>query len=213
MNNSTYSQSDLGLLKSKLIQQTRPGAYQYHRPTPECPTCFPNDAFVRPQFSGAPLKSSYAPVEVESDIRGLDRPGNRIRTSGHHHISTSAVSQNTSFAEEPFSNFGTQTTRLDLPPIMMRGRGVNRWEHLPSNPQAHVMPPMDLNTSSRIVAKDQYRPSGSYLPGTSEGFSDVGQAIPTLGKMNQGCNGGQCMNNWEAGIVHQEPCTGPSCGN
>ena len=76
---------DEHLYKEKLIRQTRPGMYQYSSPTPDCPSCFPQDSYVRPQFSGAPMKSSYAPVDVESDIRGLDRPNNRIRTYGHHH--------------------------------------------------------------------------------------------------------------------------------
>lgn len=49
----------------------------------------------------------------------------------------------------------------------------------------------------------------------NEGFGNVSksQAIPTMGKMNPGCAGGQCLSSWEAGIVQQEPCTGPSCGN
>jgi len=117
--------------------------------------------------------------------------------------------------------FGTQDSRLDLPPIMMRGRGVNRWEHLPANPQSNVMAPFDMNTSSRIVAKDQYRPVGTFLPGyatNQEPFAvrdtnhaPSGPAIPTFGKINEPCMNGQCFQNWNAGIVEQEPCTEGNC--
>lgn len=55
--------------------------------------------------------------------------------------------------------FETEDTRLSNPNSNLRGTGINRFNHLLFDPQQQCMFPGEYLTSTRIVFKDNHRPS------------------------------------------------------
>lgn len=55
--------------------------------------------------------------------------------------------------------FETEDTRLSNPNSNLRGTGINRFNHLLFDPQEQCMFPGEFMTSTRIVFKDNHRPS------------------------------------------------------
>lgn len=55
--------------------------------------------------------------------------------------------------------FDTEDTRLSNPNSNLRGTGINRFNHLLFDPQEQCMFPGEYLTSTRIVFKDNHRPS------------------------------------------------------
>jgi hypothetical protein len=75
------------------------------------------------------------------------------------------------------------------PPCTARGSGWNRWEWLCQNPQEGIMLPFDNLVTTRLAAKDSYRPciptptgAGRAGPVTATGHAaaaDVDSAVHT----------------------------------
>jgi len=55
--------------------------------------------------------------------------------------------------------FETEDTRLSNPSTNLRGTGINRFDPLLMNPQDQITFPGNYNTSTRILFKDNHRPS------------------------------------------------------
>jgi len=85
-----------------------------------------------------------------------------------------------------FSNyfFPTEDTRLSNPSTNLRGTGWNRFNPLCKNPQEQITFPGQYMTSTRLVFKDNHRPS-VVLPNIND--MNPNEKTPECPKINQVC--------------------------
>ena len=130
----------------------------------------------------------YGPVDVESDLFNLNRTSTRCPSGkytpkcdpyactnqgeacGSGVVETCSDSKNplrkpwtrpgdNNLVNFPNCFFPTEDTRLSNPSTNLRGTGWNRFDPLCKDPQEQVTFPGEYNTSTRIVFKDNHRPS------------------------------------------------------
>jgi len=135
---------------------TGPGRYQIDTPPQYCNASFAPEPTIRQQRWGASLNGSFAKTDVESDLLNINRPTTKTICS-QYDPTTDEVNQGgrTDMKEQSFP----QTfSRLVDPPSTGRAVGWNRWEWLCENPQESIMMPFDWNITTRLSAKDSFRP-------------------------------------------------------
>lgn len=121
-----------------------------------CDPCYNIDPTVRLQKSG-----NVSDVNQENDLLNLTRKGeefipdcNENNNCKSQHLSK--LSSNTN--KLPDCQFSTDSTRLS-DTLNISEIGNNRWEWIRNgNPQNFAIPNFDLNTSTRILEKDNYTP-------------------------------------------------------
>jgi hypothetical protein len=130
----------------------------------------------------------YGPVDVESDLLNLNRSTSNCPSKNYMpncstnsctnqgEICGSGVIESCSDPKNPLRNawnrpgdnnlvnfkncfFPTEDTRLSNPATNLRGTGWNRFENLCKNPQEQITFPGEYMTSTRLVFKDNHRPS------------------------------------------------------
>lgn len=128
------------------------------------------------------------PVDVESDLFNINRPtsdcptkkytpncepfscSNQGEACGAGTIETCKDSKNplrnswnrpgdNNLVNFPNCFFPTEDTRLSNPPQTLRGTGWNRFNPLCKNPQENITFPGQYNTPTRMVVRDNHRPS------------------------------------------------------
>ena len=135
---------------------TGPGRYQIDTPPQYCNASFAPEPTIRQQRWGASLNGSFVKTDVESDLLNINRPTTKTICS-QYDPGTDEVNQGgrTDMKEQSFP----QTfSRLVDPPSTGRAVGWNRWEWLCENPQESVMMPFDWAITTRLSAKDAFRP-------------------------------------------------------
>lgn len=129
--------------------------YYVNPPDANCPTSFPVDATVRIQGSGASWPAGKWRTDVESDLKGINRYGNRNRSdTGLYNPATNGMN-NTPYEAAADESFPTVFNRLNNPPCTLRGTGWNRWEALPNQPQLTFETPFDFFIPSRDMDKER----------------------------------------------------------
>jgi hypothetical protein len=130
--------------------------YMLNPPAMNCPTTFPANATVRLQKSGDAWVKGQWRTDVESDLRGIDRLGTRIRCDDAlYNPDTNYMNQ------QGVDNAGDQVVpltfaRLVDPPCTLRATGWNRWTPLFHNPQETFETPFDYYIPSRNLDKERY---------------------------------------------------------
>jgi hypothetical protein len=128
------------------------------------------------------------PVDVESDLLNLDRAASRCPPNKFHPDCTpgnckhqgepcgagviESCQNNKNDLRNPWNRpndnnltnfpncfFETEDTRLSNPCTNLRGTGINRFDPLLMDPQEQVIFPGNYHTSTRILFKDNHRPS------------------------------------------------------
>jgi hypothetical protein len=135
---------------------TGPGRYMLDPPTQSCGACFPTEPTTRAQMWGASLNSQYIKTDVESDLFNINRPTTRTACDQYNPV-TNAVNA-AAPVQSKECEFPQVHSRLVDPPCTLRSSGWNRWEWLCQNPQEGVMLPFDNLVTTRLAAKDSYRP-------------------------------------------------------
>ena len=135
---------------------TGPGRYALDEPPQYCNACFAPEPTTRVQRWGASLNSQYIKTDVESDLLNLNRPTTKTICDQYNPMT------NTVNAAAPVKTkdceFPQTFSRLVDPPCTLRSSGWNRWEWLCQNPQEGVMVPFDNLVTTRLAAKDSFRP-------------------------------------------------------
>lgn len=126
--------------------------YYLNPPDANCPTSFPVDATVRMQQSGASWPAGKWKTDVESDLKGINRFGSRVKT-GQYNPATNEVN-NTPYVSAPDESFPQIFNRLYNPPCTLRSSGWNRFESLPHQPQLTFETPFDFFIPSRDLDKE-----------------------------------------------------------
>jgi hypothetical protein len=132
--------------------------YRLNTPAANCPTTYPVDSTTRIQKSGASWVPGQWKTDVESDLKGINRMSPRIRAVDNtpalfdpraNYMTTRGV------RDAPDSSSPVVFNRMTNAPCTLRGTGVNRWEWLPSNPQAHLDTPFEHFIPSRTIDKEK----------------------------------------------------------
>jgi hypothetical protein len=123
--------------------------YYVNPPDANCPTSFPVDATVRLQHSGASWPQGQWKTDVESDLKGINRFGSRIKTGLYDPQANNMNSK--PYVAAPDESFPTVFNRLYNPPCTLRGTGWNRWEAMPHQPQKTFETPFDFFIPSRYI--------------------------------------------------------------
>ena len=133
-------------------ETTGPGNYLYDTPI-MCNTCLNDNPWVINQKNGASLNKNVdwrfynGPVDIESNLFNLK--GQNVKVP---------LKEET-LVNSPKCFFPTEDTRLSNPCTNLRGTGWNRFDPICKNPQDQVTFPGEYMTSTRIVFKDNHRPS------------------------------------------------------
>ena len=129
--------------------------YMINPPEARCPTSFPVDVTTRIQQSGDGWVKGQWRTDVESDLRGVNRFGSRVRCD------TKLYNPDTNFMnQQPYANAKDETfpqifNRLTNPPCTLRATGWNRWESLPHQPQLTFEQPFDFFIPARMMDKER----------------------------------------------------------
>jgi hypothetical protein len=132
------------------------GRYALNPPAMNCPTTFPANATIRLQKSGDAWVKGQWRTDVESDLRGINRFGNRVRCDEEQYNPKTNF-----FTNQPLDNAKDEVVpltfaRLVDPPCTLRTTGWNRWQPLFHNPQETFETPFDWFIPSRDIDKEKY---------------------------------------------------------
>jgi hypothetical protein len=132
------------------------GRYYLNPPARNCPTTYPVNPTTRIQQSGASWPTGLWRTDVESDLRGVDRIGSRIRCEDRqYNPETNAFTQR-EYSDAQDTEIPMTFARLDDPPCTLRATGWNRWYPLIHNPQETFETPFDFFIPSRDLDKERY---------------------------------------------------------
>lgn len=129
--------------------------YYLNPPDANCPVSFPVDATIRLQASGNSWPAGKWKTDVESDLKGINRYGNRVASKKGVYDPLKNELNNTPYQPAPDESFPTVFNRLNNPPCTLRGTGWNRWEALPHQPQLTFETPFDFFIPSRDLDKEK----------------------------------------------------------
>ena len=132
-------------------------ALRYYLNTPDknCPTSYPVDVTTRIQASGASWPVGMWKTDVESDLKGINRMGSRLRSNGKLYNPETNVMNNTPLQAAPDESTPQLFQRLVNPPCTLRATGWNRWQPLPHQPQITFETPFDHFIPSRSLDKER----------------------------------------------------------
>jgi hypothetical protein len=142
-----------------------------------CPTTFPVNATTRIQKSGDSWVKGQWKTDVESDLKGIDRLGTRIRCDEVQYNPDTNYFNNLPIANAPDENVTQTFARLVDPPCTLRATGWNRWQPLFHNPQETFETPFDFFIPSRDIDKEKYNTHSSktcYTPFNQPSISQLG---------------------------------------
>ena len=132
-------------------------ALRYYLNTPDanCPTSYPVDVTTRIQKSGASWPVGKWKTDVESDLKGINRFGSRLRASKKLYNPETNAMNNTLLEAAPDESTPQLFQRIVNPPCTLRGTGWNRWTPLAHQPQLTFETPFDFHIPSRLLDKEK----------------------------------------------------------
>jgi hypothetical protein len=151
--------------------------YYLNPPAANCPTTFPVAPTSRLQRSGNSWVKGEWKTDVESDLKGIDRLGTKIRcdTAQYHPDSNRNNQIRLQHAQD--ENIPLTFARLVDPPCTLRATGWNRWDTLFHNPQEAFETPFDFFIPSRDMDKEKYnthRTKACYTPFQQPPIAELG---------------------------------------
>jgi hypothetical protein len=130
--------------------------YYLNPPAKNCPTTFPMNVTTRIQYSGNSWVDGEWKTDVESDLKGIDRLGTKIRcNSVQYNPDTNRVNQ-IGLRNAQDEDVPQTFARLVDPPCTLRTTGWNRWQPLFHNPQETFETPFDFFIPTRDLDKEKY---------------------------------------------------------
>jgi hypothetical protein len=130
--------------------------YYLNPPAKNCPTTFPTDATTRLQYSGNSWVEGEWKTDVESDLKGIDRLGTKIRCNAVQYNPDTNSFSNTRLQHAKDESVPQTFARLVDPPCTLRTTGWNRWQPLFHNPQETFETPFDFFIPTRDLDKEKY---------------------------------------------------------
>lgn len=149
--------------------------YYLNPPAKNCPTTFPVNATTRIQLSGNSWVTGQWRTDVESDLKGIDRLGTKIRC-GQYNPETNQMN-NIGLSNAHDEDIPLTFARLADPPCTLRTTGWNRWQPLFHNPQETFEQPFDFFIPSRDIDREKYnthREKSCFTPNQQPPIRDLG---------------------------------------
>ena len=151
--------------------------YYLNPPAANCPTTFPVNATTRLQKSGNSWVEGEWKTDVESDLKGIDRLGTKIRCDNVQYNPDTNAFTNRGLKNAKDENVPQTFARLVDPPCTLRATGWNRFDTLFHNPQETFETPFDFFIPSRDLDKDKYnthRMKSCFTPRDQPPISELG---------------------------------------
>jgi hypothetical protein len=130
--------------------------YYLNPPAANCPTTFPVNPTTRIQKSGNSWVEGQWKTDVESDLKGINRLGTKIRCDTVQYNPETNTMNSIPLKSAKDENVPLTFARLVDPPCTLRTTGWNRWQPLFHNPQETFETPFDFFIPSRDVDKEKY---------------------------------------------------------
>jgi len=130
--------------------------YYLNPPAKNCPTTFPVNATTRIQYSGNSWVEGEWKTDIESELKGIDRLGTKIRCDAVQYNPNNNTINNIPLSHAKDENMPQTFARLVDPPCTLRTTGWNRWQPLFHNPQETFETPFDFFIPSRDLDKEKY---------------------------------------------------------
>lgn len=130
-------------------------ALRYYANPPEanCPSMFPVEPTTRIQKQGNSWPQAQWRTDVETDLKGINRFGNRVRCDEVLYNPETNRFNNTPLDHAQDGSFPLNFNRLNNPPCTLRATGWNRWQPLFHDPQKTFEQPFDYFIPSRDIDK------------------------------------------------------------
>ena len=136
--------------------------YQLDKPEHNCPSSFPAEPTIRLQKSGASWPQGQWKTDIESDLKNINRLGNRVKSNIIQYSPASNYINQQPLEHAADVTLGRTFQRLYNPPCTLRATGWNRWDYLPHNPQDNFETPFDFLIPSRTQSKDSWIKQACY---------------------------------------------------
>jgi hypothetical protein len=133
-------------------------ALRYYTNPPEanCPSVFPVEPTTRIQKNnGDSWKQGQWRTDVETDLKGINRFGSRVRCDSELYNPDTNRMNNTPQENPQDGSFPLKFNRLDNAPCTLRATGWNRWQPLFHDPQKTFEQPFDYFIPSRDLDKER----------------------------------------------------------
>jgi len=173
--NLTRSRNDLFHQVDDMRITSYASRYYLNQPAINCPTTFPVNATTRIQKSGNSWVTGQWKTDVESDLKGINRLGTKVRC-GQYNPDTNQMN-NIRLDNAADENVPLTFARLVDPPCTLRATGWNRWDTLFHNPQETFETPFDFFIPSRDVDKEKYnthREKNCFTPTQQPAIKELG---------------------------------------
>lgn len=151
--------------------------YYLNPPAANCPTTYPVNATTRIQKSGNSWVDGQWRTDVESDLKGIDRLGSKIRCDAVQYNPETNWMNNVGLSNAIDEDIPLTYARLSDPPCTLRTTGWNRWQPLFHNPQETFETPFDFFIPSRDVDKEKYnthREKSCFTPNQQPDIKELG---------------------------------------
>lgn len=128
--------------------------YYVNPPEANCPSMFPVEPTTRIQKNnGDSWPQAQWRTDVETDLKGINRFGQRVRCDEKLYNPETNRFNNTPLEHAQDGSFPLKFNRLDNAPCTLRATGWNRWQPLFHDPQKTFEQPFDFFIPSRDVDK------------------------------------------------------------
>ena len=131
--------------------------YYINPPEANCPTIYPTNPTTRLQKQGNSWPTQQWRTDVESDLKGINRFGQRIRCDKDLYNPETNAYNNMPLENAQDEEFPMKFNRLDNGPCTLRSTGWNRWQPLFHDPQKSFEQPFDYFIPARDVDKERYK--------------------------------------------------------
>jgi hypothetical protein len=108
------------------------------------------------QQSGSSWVSGKWRTDVESDLKGINRFGNRIKCNVLYNPDTNVMNE-TPYTAAPDESFPMVFNRLSNPPCTLRATGWNRFDSVPHQPQRTFETPFDFFIPAKDIDKERMK--------------------------------------------------------
>lgn len=131
--------------------------YYINPPEANCPSMYPVEPTTRIQMQGNSWPAAQWRTDVETDLKGINRFGNRVRCDEKLYNPEQNKFNNTPLEDAQDGTFPLNFNRLHNPPCTLRASGWNRWDILFHNPQETFEQPFDWFVPSRDLVKEHMK--------------------------------------------------------
>lgn len=133
--------------------------YYINPPEANCPSVFPVEPTTRIQKQGNSWPVEQWRTDIETDLKGINRFGNRVRKEDKLYNPEQNKFNNLPLEHAQDGSFPLNFNRLHNPPCTLRSKGWNRWDTLFHNPQETFEQPFDWFVPSRMLDKERAKSS------------------------------------------------------